>query len=263
MPLDKLLSKECGAERRARIDTVDAGISAEVRKQVEGRGQRVIPPREGIAGETTLALNTILIDPESGRAVGRRRSRNVVKTAALLLVCGGLSAATLRYWIEPCPGPASGCRANDMDLAEWAMEAWQAASAGRLKLEATDNMKRAHIRLYWSKGRDGLYGEARPITVDGVRGAEVYVQPAVVPLSVTDVLLRDAIVYLTCLHETGHALGLAHTDDFADIMYSFQYGGDIPEYFGRYRRQLATRADIRTHAGMSGADRKRLAEIYR
>ena len=56
--------------------------------------------------------------------------------------------------------------------------------------------------------------------------------------------LRDTIVYLTCLHESGHALGLVHTRAFADIMYSFQYGGDITAYFERYRVQLKMRADI-------------------
>jgi hypothetical protein len=46
-------------------------------------------------------------------------------------------------------------------------------------------------------------------------------------------------------------------------MYSFQYGGDISEYFGRYRRQLSSRADIRKHSGMSPEDRKQLLEIFR
>ena len=78
-----------------------------------------------------------------------------------------------------------------------------------------------------------------------------------------DRLLRDAIVYLTCLHESGHALGLSHTKAFADIMYSFQYGGDIDEYFGRYRRKLQTRADIAKNSGMSAEDRARLLEILK
>ena len=67
----------------------------------------------------------------------------------------------------------------------------------------------------------------------------------------------------TILHESGHALGLEHTSAFADIMYNFQYGGDIPEYFGRYRRQLQERSDIRKHAGISDADRRQLLKIYR
>jgi len=105
-----------------------------------------------------------------------------------------------------------------------------------------------------------MYGEALPILVEGKRGAEVYVRPA--PLSLNeDKLLRDAIVYLTCLHETGHGLGLPHTAAFDDIMYSFQYGGDIPEYFGRYRRKLRGRDDIGKYSGLSEADRKQVREI--
>ena len=96
--------------------------------------------------------------------------------------------------------------------------------------------------------------------MDGKRGAEVYVRPA--PLRVNeDRLLRDAIVYLTCLHETGHALGLPHTAEFSDIMYSFQYGGNIPEYFARYRRKLRTREDIGKNSGLSEADRRNLPPI--
>jgi hypothetical protein len=182
--------------------------------------------------------------------------------AAAFVMCLGLHGASLRYWVEPCTHPQTGCRADDPELAQWAMEAWQAASAGGLTLARTADAAHAHIRFYWTGGRDGLYGEARPIIVDGVRGAEVDVLPTVVPAGERDLLLRDAIVYLTCLHESGHALGLEHTADFADIMYSFQHGGDIGEYFGRYRRALAGRADIRKHSGMSDADRSRLRAIF-
>ncbi|MBZ5724473.1 MAG: hypothetical protein LAP87_05705 [Acidobacteriia bacterium] len=185
-----------------------------------------------------------------------------MKTLVLLALCGAAHATLLRYWVEPCTRPESGCRAGDPELAQWAIEAWQAASGGALTFEKTADRARAHIRIHWATGREGLFGETRPIMVDEVRGAEVYILPTVVPPDEHDVLLRDAIVYLTCLHETGHALGLAHTSVFADIMYSFQYGGDIPEYFARYRRRLAARADIRKHSGMSSADRKRLAELF-
>jgi len=61
------------------------------------------------------------------------------------------------------------------------------------------------------------------------------------------------------LHESGHALGLAHTANFDDIMYSFQYGGDITEYFARYRRKLASRDDIRKNSGLSTSDRARIS----
>ena len=181
----------------------------------------------------------------------------------LLLVafCGLGQATALKFWIEPCAKAETGCRAGDPELAQWAMEAWQAASDGKLALERTAEREKAQIRVYWASGRDGLYGETRPIEVEGVRGAEVYVLPQAGANG--DALLRETIVYLTCLHETGHALGLSHTDKFADIMYSFQFGGDIAEYFGRYRRLLGMREDIRKHAGMSDADRQRLREQYR
>ena len=173
-------------------------------------------------------------------------------------------AANLRYWIDPCPSKAAPeCRPGDPELAQWALEAWQEASNGSLRLEKSAKLETAQIRVYWATGASGLYGEARPIVVDGVPGAEVYVLPEIARSGDRDQLLRDAIVYLTCLHETGHALGLPHTDAFADIMYSFQYGGDITEYFGRYRRQIAARADIRKHSGISGADRKQLLELWK
>jgi hypothetical protein len=157
----------------------------------------------------------------------------------------------LHYWIEPCSASLP-CRPGDPELARWAIEAWQRAGGGKFVLRA-GSREEAQIRVLWVDGREGLYGETR--------GGEVYV---VTPAAASaDPLLRDAIVYLTCLHETGHALGLGHTANFADIMYSFQYGGDIPEYFGRYRRKLKSRQDIRKNTGISPDDRLHLEQILR
>jgi hypothetical protein len=166
------------------------------------------------------------------------------------LFATSLSATTLRYWVDACTRPESGCRATDPELAQWALEAWQSASGGKLIFEKASEPGKAQIRIHWVTTRDGLYGEAV--------GGDVYVRA-----EAGEGLLRETIVYLTCLHESGHALGLSHTDAFADIMYSFQYGGDIPEYFGRYRRQLSARPDIRKHSGMSPDDRRRVVELYR
>jgi hypothetical protein len=164
------------------------------------------------------------------------------------------------YWVEGCSQPESGCQANDPDLAAWALEAWQKASGGAIEVSRASDPRHARIRIFWATAEQGLYGEARPVLVDGQRGAEVYVRPAPFRTG-DDRLLREAIVYLTCLHETGHALGLPHTAAFDDIMYSFQYGGDIAEYFGRYRRKLQARDDIHKNSGISEADRIRLLDI--
>lgn len=174
----------------------------------------------------------------------------MVRICILMLALSGVCAtyaAGLKYWVEPCERPAEmGCKSTDPDLAQWAMEAWQEASDGKLRVQRTTEKSQAIIKIYWVGARAGLYGETR--------GGDVYVRP-----DPGEGLLREAVVYLTCLHETGHALGLAHTANFDDIMYNFQYGGDIAEYFGRYARKLAKREDIRKYSGISPFDRKRLA----
>jgi hypothetical protein len=169
--------------------------------------------------------------------------RYFIRVAVLAAAASIARAETLSYWIAPGP---------DTQLAEWALAAWQKASNGKLEFKAVRTRQDAQIRIIWASAEEGMYGEARPISVNGQRGSEVYVRPA--PLDTDDVLLRDAITYLTCVHESGHALGLIHTAEFADIMYSFQYGGDIREYFARYRRKLHSKEDIRKNSGLSEAD---------
>jgi len=185
-----------------------------------------------------------------------RKFLRSVSTA--FLAAGALTAGDTTFWIEPCTNPQTSCEKGDVQLAHWALEAWQAASGGRLHFVETGDRSQALIRLVWATPAQGLYGETMPLVVNGRRGAQVNVRIAAD--GVKDRLLRDTIVYLTCLHESGHALGLVHTAQFDDIMYSFQFGGDIPDYFARYRRKLATRDDIPKNSGLSPADRAHLIE---
>jgi hypothetical protein len=180
---------------------------------------------------------------------------------ALFLIPAARAADATTFWIEPCTVMTSGCDAGDADLARWALNAWETASGGRLHFLETKDRADALLRVLWANKDSGLYGEAVPISVNGKMGSELHI--LVPEPNPGDPLLRETVVYLTCLHESGHALGLRHTRAFDDIMYSFQFGGDIDEYFGRYRRLLKTRADIRKHAGMSPADRAALLEHIR
>jgi hypothetical protein len=178
-----------------------------------------------------------------------------------LLATGALWAADTSYWVEPCTNPRTGCVAGDTDLARWALAAWEAASSGKLHFVETKDRDQALLRVRWADPTSGLYGETVSIDVNGKRGSELYI--SIMDTGGSDKMMRDTIVYLTCLHESGHALGLRHTREFADIMYNFQFGGDISEYFGRYRRKLTTREDIRTNSGMSPADRAHLLDSIR
>jgi hypothetical protein len=185
--------------------------------------------------------------------------KNFLRSVSLLcFAAAAVHAADTTFWVEPCTVMTAACDAGDADLARWALEAWAKASNNQLHFVEVKDRKDALLRVLWADKDSGLYGEAVSINVNGRRGSELHILIAE-PLG-KDRLLRDTIVYLTCLHESGHALGLRHTAVFADIMYSFQFGGDIGEYFGRYRRKLSTRDDIRQNSGMSPADRDALLE---
>jgi hypothetical protein len=170
--------------------------------------------------------------------------------------------ADFPYYVEPCTKvqAASGCNPGDAELAIYALEAWQKAAAGKLNLRRVEDPLAARFQVVWASKFGGLYGEAEPILINGKPGVRLAIRP--VGRNVTDPLLRDVMVYLTVLHESGHGLGLRHTREFADIMYSFQFGGDLVEYFQRYRRKLSTRADFPKQSAISENDLQQLKSIY-
>jgi Matrixin len=147
-------------------------------------------------------------------------------------------------------------------LVEKAMKTWTTASAGAFTLQRTFVAGDAGIRIYFN-GAGGNYGETRPHIANGlIDAAEVNIA-ADAPIDV-DPITRGIIVYLTALHELGHALGLEHTRNFDDIMYLFRQPGDGPRYFGNYRSLLQTADDIGTAraTGLSMNDVKALTDLY-
>ena len=172
----------------------------------------------------------------------------------LILVAISLQAqTTVRYW--------SGGHAK-ADLAQWAMESWAKGSEGSLRVERVDQPDKADIIFRWvNPRRRGLYGQSMPMQREGKVISEITINPSIESLGpemtaavAKDPLYGDVILYLTCVHEAGHALGPVHSRDYADIMYSFEFGGDFVAYFQRFRSRIKSFEDIAKVSALSQGD---------
>jgi len=165
--------------------------------------------------------------------------------------------STIHVWIDPTRAPRDGDR-----LVEKAMRTWTMAADRRLRLERVAGRDAADVRVHFFT-RDWRYGmtEARPDPATGLlTSAEVIVAAD----ADGDDLDHQIVIYLTALHELGHAIGLPHSADITQIMYLFRQPGDGERFFGAYRRRLASADDIGSDRapGLSADDVKALRALY-
>jgi hypothetical protein len=167
------------------------------------------------------------------------------------------AGAVIRVWVDPAGAPAGGDA-----LVERAMRTWTDAAQGRLRLERTSSKDGAGVRVHFFT-RDWRYGmtQARPDPRTGlIADAEVVVAAN----ADGDALDHRIVIYLTALHELGHALGLSHSADINDIMYLFRLEGDGERFFGAYRKRLRSADDIGSAlaTGLSAQDVRVLRSLY-
>jgi hypothetical protein len=197
----------------------------------------------------------------AGRFIGL-----ITLVVAVVAAIGSFSAATaprwkpgaaITVWVSSRGAPESG-----PPLVERAMQTWTDAAAGRVTLRRASFAEGASIRVMFVSD-DYRYGETAP-RIDRATGAIYSADVAINAALVEDPLLQRIIIYLTALHELGHALGLEHTDDFSTIMYAFRRPSDGDRYFGAYRRKLHSADDIGTPAatGLAPPDVAALRTLY-
>jgi hypothetical protein len=166
------------------------------------------------------------------------------------------TGGVIRVWVDPVHAPPAGDA-----LVEKAMKTWTAAAAGRFTLERIAD-EGAPLRVHFMSA-DYRYGVTAP-RVNPQSGRIEHAEVAVAADAGRDAMERRIIVYLTALHEIGHALGLEHTDDITSIMYLFRLPGDGDRFFGTYRQRLKSADDIGSlnATGLSADDVATLRALY-
>ena len=165
--------------------------------------------------------------------------------------------AVIQVWLDPRTAPPGAGALVDRALATW-----NAAAAGRFVLRSAESRDSANVRVRFAQA-DGIYGETAP-RIDRSTGFIGSADVLIAGDIAGDATEQRIVIYLTALHELGHALGLPHTDAFDDIMYRFRRPDAGARYFGAYRRRLRSAEDIGSEraTGLSPADVAALQSLY-
>jgi hypothetical protein len=165
--------------------------------------------------------------------------------------------AVITVWVDEHGAP-TGAEA----LVARALATWTRAADGRFVLQPTTTRASALVTVRFAAA-DGIYGETAP-RIDRTTGTIGSAEVMIARYAPGDAVRQRIVIYLTALHELGHALGLPHTSAFDDIMYSFSRPDDGERYFGAYQRRLRSSDDIGTAraTGLSPADVAALQTLY-
>lgn len=161
------------------------------------------------------------------------------------------------FWVQK-----EGARERNRELVRLALVNWQEASGGLLRFEESEEFLAEGFRIFFA-GHFPDFGTARAV-VDPETGEIRRADVIVVADPMGDRIQRDLVVYLTALHELGHALGLRHSEQRGEIMYGFHGPSDAEWTFRAYRRKLRSLEDIGSAgaSGITGADRQAIRALY-
>jgi len=153
-------------------------------------------------------------------------------------------------------------RERNRALVRLTLANWQEASDRLLRFEESEEFLAEGLRIFFA-GYFPDFGTARPV-VDPETGEIRRADVIVVSDPMGDRLQSDLVVYLTALHELGHALGLRHSEQRGEIMYGFHGPSDADWTFRAYRRKLRSLEDIgsASASGITGADRQAIRALY-
>lgn len=128
----------------------------------------------------------------------------------------------LAVYLEPTSS-ARGFQPSFVEEAKGCFNSWQEASAGKVQFKFIDKPESADIDFRWtdnpkdvSQPAEGGETRIQP-SLNGIESAKIKVL-TVAP--VKELKMDDALIRFTCMHEIGHALGIAgHSHARGDVMF--------------------------------------------